>query len=54
MLGHNNLALYYRTLFLLTRYEKFSVSDIENMIPFERDIFIEMINDAIQKQQDNT
>lgn len=42
-MSHNSLANYYKIIFgLITKYN-FSYSDIENMIIFERDIFVALI-----------
>lgn len=38
-----NLYSYYRINFDLSYYHKFSLSEVEKMIPFERDIYIDMI-----------
>jgi hypothetical protein len=43
MLNHNTLESYYTTVFSLIQHHKYSVSDIENLIPFERDIYVEML-----------
>ena len=36
----------------MTQYHKFSLSEIENMIPFERDIFIIMLEEKIKKEEE--
>lgn len=33
-------------------HHKFSISDIENMIPFERDLFVEMTANHIREQEE--
>ena len=30
------------------------MSEVENMIPFERDVYISMINERIKEQNDNS
>lgn len=40
---HNSLENYYGTMFALVQHHKYSVTEIENMIPFERDIYIDML-----------
>jgi hypothetical protein len=42
-MSHNSLENYYKTIFGMVSKHKFSYSEIENMIPFERDIFIRFI-----------
>ena len=50
MVGYSSLAHYYKNLFSLMQFHKYSLLDIENMIPWERDLYISMLNDAIQKE----
>lgn len=42
-LSHNNLQNYYTTIFSLVQHHKYSVNDIENLMPFERDIYVDML-----------
>lgn len=53
MLGHIDLALYYKLMFALTNHFKYSVQDIEDMMPFERDLYVDMLLDFIEKQKEN-
>ena len=41
-LSHESLANYYKTNFALMQYHKYSLTEIENMIPFERDIYVDL------------
>lgn len=57
-LSHNTLANYYSINFSLIQHHKYSISDIENLIPFERDVYVQMlveylkeVEEAKQKQQ---
>jgi len=43
ILSHNTLANYYQTNFSLMQYHKYSLSDIETMVPWERDIYVKML-----------
>lgn len=45
---HNTLENYYKTLFSLTYHFKMPV-DFENLIPFERDLYVAMIKDHQEK-----
>jgi|TARA_R110002074_G_scaffold249159_2_gene421026 hypothetical protein len=53
MLGHNNLALYYQNIFALAQHYKYQISEIEKLIPYERDLYLDMVLDYIDtmKQQ---
>ncbi len=53
MLSHNNLMAYYKNIFSLAQHYKYSISDIENLLPYERDLYLDMLIDFIEqtKQQ---
>ena len=38
-------------MFTLVNHYKYSISDIENLYPFERDIYYGLLADYIQKEQ---
>ena len=40
---HNDLKKYYETVFFLKHNYNYSYTEIENMMPWERDIFVDMI-----------
>ena len=41
---HNNLQNYYKTIFVLAQNHKYSIADIENLVPFEGKIEYETPN----------
>lgn len=43
MLGYENLESYYKTNFALMHHHKYSLSDLENMMPWERYIYISLL-----------
>ena len=53
-LSYTTLEAYYKTLFAMVQHHKYSISEIDNMIPYERDIIVEMLiqylKDAEQKR----
>ena len=51
-LSHNTLGNYYSSIFSLAQHHKYSISDIENLIPFERDIYVEMLLAHIKELED--
>ena len=53
MLCHTNLGEYYQMVFAMAQHHKYSISEIENMIPYERDLYFGMIVDWIEKQKEN-
>lgn len=53
MVSYSNLAHYYKNTFSLMQYHKYSLNDIESMLPYERDLYVGMLNDVIQKENKN-
>ncbi len=49
ILSHNTLANYYQTNFSLMQHHKYSLSDIDGMIPWERDIYVKMLVEYLEK-----
>lgn len=52
MLLHNSLGEYYQMVFAMAQHHKYSISEIENMLPYERDLYFGMIVDWIEKQKE--
>lgn len=51
-LSHNNLASYYRTNFNLMQHHKYSLTEIENLIPWEREVYINLLINHLREEQD--
>jgi hypothetical protein len=51
-LNHNTLENYYTTVFALIQHHKYSITEIDNLIPFERDIFVEMLANYLKELED--
>lgn len=51
MLSHINLQIYYQMLFSMVQHHKYSIKEIEDLIPFERDIYFSLLVNYIQKQK---
>jgi hypothetical protein len=51
MLNHISLGVYYQNIFSLVQHHKYSISDIENLIPYERDLYVGMLVDFVEKQK---
>jgi hypothetical protein len=51
-MGHDSLINYYKTNFALMQHHKYSLDDLENMIPFERDIYIMLLSQHIEEEND--
>ena len=52
MLCHMTLPDYYQIMFSLAQHHKYSITEIENLIPYERDLYFEMLVNFIREQQE--
>ena len=59
-LSHNSLENYYLTNFAMIQHHKWSLTELEDMMPYERDIYVALLqnwvteeNERIQQQQQN-
>jgi hypothetical protein len=50
-LCHENLANYYRLNFAMMQYHKYSLAEIEDMIPFEREVYIAMLVQFLEEEK---
>ena len=48
----HDLESYYKTNFALIQHHKYSLSDIENLIPWERDIYVTLLKQWIEEEND--
>ena len=51
-MSHNSLYSYYNSIFSLAQHHKYSISEIEGLIPFERDLYMDMLIDHIRKMEE--
>ncbi len=49
-MAHTNLESYYQTNFALMQHHKYSLSDLENMMPWEREVYIGLLQQYIEEQ----
>ena len=45
-----DLENYYKLNFALMQYHKYSLTEIENMIPWEREIYLSMLQQYIEEE----
>ena len=43
MLAHNSLESYYQTQFAMVQHHKYTLTELENMIPYELDLYLTML-----------
>ena len=51
-MSYNSLENYFRTNFMLMEEHKYSLTEIENMMPFERQIYVLLVNEYIKKKEE--
>jgi|TARA_B110000967_G_C18881021_1_gene561069 hypothetical protein len=51
MLSHTSLGNYYKTIFSLVQHHKYSIEDIEKSLPYERDLYVDMLVDFVEDQK---
>lgn len=51
MLSHTNLGIYYKTMFSLAQHHKYSIAEIEGLLPYERDLYVDMLVDHLEEQK---
>ena len=49
-IARENLEAYYRINFSLMQYHKYSLTELENMMPWERDIYTTLLKQYIEEQ----
>ena len=48
---HMDLENYYKINFALLQYHKYSLTEIENLIPWERDIYIGLLQQHLEDEK---
>lgn len=51
MLYHNSLDEYFETNFALLQYHNWSLTEIENLMPWERQIYVNYLMNYLEKQR---
>ena len=47
-----DLESYYKLTFSLIQYHKYSLTEIENLIPWERDIYVTLLQQHLEEERD--
>jgi hypothetical protein len=48
---HMDLENYFRLTFALIQYHKYSLWEVENMIPWERDIYVGLLEQHLEEER---
>jgi len=49
---HETLANYYQTNFAMVQHHKYSLEELENMLPFEREIYTTLLVNHIEEENE--
>jgi len=49
---YNTLENYFRTNFSLMQHHKYSLTEIESMMPWERTVYVSLLNQWIKEQEE--
>ena len=49
-MAHISLESYFKINFALMQHHKYSLTEIENMIPWERDVYLGLLNEYIESE----
>ena len=52
MLSHTNLFTYYQKIFGMVQHHKYSIDELESMIPYERDLYFDMLHDYVKREEE--
>ena len=52
MLGHDTLVNYFKTNFALMHMHKYTLSELDNMIPWEKAVYLDLLKDHIKRQEE--
>ena len=49
-MSHEDLASYYKLNFALMQHHKYSLTELENMIPWEREIYVSLLQQHVEEE----
>ena len=52
MLSHDSVYNYYKTNFALMQHHKYSLTELENMMPWEREIYMGLLAQWIKEENE--
>jgi hypothetical protein len=48
---HMDLENYYKLNFALMQYHKYSLTEIENLMPWERDVYVTLLKQHLEEEE---
>ena len=52
LMSHEELTSYMQTNFALIKFHKYTLEDLENMLPWEREVYIILVENWVKEQND--
>tara|TARA_B100001996_G_scaffold118317_1_gene89550 strand:- start:23666 stop:23842 length:177 start_codon:yes stop_codon:yes gene_type:complete len=49
-MAHESLESYFKTNFALMQHHKYSLTELENMMPWEREIYVTLLSQHIEEE----
>ncbi len=49
-MAHEDLESYFKTNFALMQHHKYSLTELENMIPWEREVYLKLLQQYIEEE----
>ena len=49
-MAHTSLESYYKVNFALMQHNKYSLTELENMIPWEREVYVSLLKQHIEEE----
>jgi len=50
-MAHTSLESYYHNNFALMQHHKYSLTELDNLIPWEKEIYITLLSNHLEKQR---
>jgi len=47
-----DMLSYYKLNFALIQYHKYSITEIENLIPWERDVYVTLLEEHLKEEEE--
>jgi hypothetical protein len=52
MLSNDSLLNHYQTNFALMQHHKYSLTELDEMLPFEREIYLSLLTEFVKQEND--
>ena len=52
--GYENLGNFFQTNFALMQHHKYSLTELENMLPWEREVYIGLLVKHLERSEEHT